>query len=385
MDILLVAPSILPVPSTKGGAIEKTLESILDFNEINGEHFYTVVSLYEQKAYEKSVKYNKSKIIYIKLNFFERLLQKIINRLSSKGAVKDLYAFKAKKKLLGKKFDACIIHNRPEYYKYFNQVTNKLALHLHNDKLNISTPNNREVLSQYDFVFTVSDYIKNKVIEIGSSANIETLYNGVDFKIFDGKKDVAKVDKLKRKLGIPLDNIVYIYSGRIVKEKGVIELVKAFNLACELNDRIFLIIAGGSKTEAGSDLNYQKRVQEEACKKIIFTGYVTYEELPKYESIANYGIVPSLFEEPFGKVVVEHLASNNRIIATNVGGIPEIVRSIEQGVLIDKNRDLINNLKEQVLIFADENKHTKTRESVEQFNIELFNINRLNLIDKFLK
>jgi len=126
---------------------------------------------------------------------------------------------------------------------------------------------------QYDYFFSVSNYIKRKTSEVIPESKIETLYNGVDFDLFQGTKNELRRKKNRAELGIPEGSTVFLYTGRLVAAKGVFELIKAFNKA-SINRDIYLVIVGGSKNEAGSDLEYQKMLKKVANEKVIFSGYV---------------------------------------------------------------------------------------------------------------
>lgn len=381
MKILLVPPCILPVPAAKGGAIENTIESIIKYNEINKDHEYTVVSIYDEKAANLSKKYKYTDIEYIKLTIIDKILNKLMGTFFFDKIIFVMYCIKAKRKLKNRSFDLVIIHNRPHYYKYFKPLSKQIALHLHNDKLNKDTKNARKIAKQYDYFFSVSNYIKRKTSEVISESKIETLYNGVDFDLFQGTKNELRRKKNRAELGIPEGSTVFLYTGRLVAAKGVFELIKAFNKA-SINRDIYLVIVGGSKNEAGSDLEYQKMLKKVANEKVIFSGYVEHSELPKYEELSDIGVVPSLFEEPFGKVVIEHLASNNRVIVSDAGGIPEIVRDLEQGVIVNRNDDFIDNLCLAIIDFSDNNMIYTARETVREFEIDKFNYKRLKIINK---
>src|SRR5690606_23145024 len=121
------------------------------------------------------------------------------------------------------------VENAPEFGLILRKyIKKKLILHLHNDSLNVTTRRNGDILSSYDAVFTLSEYVNNRVQEIDfNNKNIKTLYNGIDLNKFNCTFNSEQ--NLKLNLGINQDDVVLMYVGRLVEEKGVKELISAFN------------------------------------------------------------------------------------------------------------------------------------------------------------
>ena len=82
-------------------------------------------------------------------------------------------------------------------------------------------------------------------------------------------------------------------------------------------------------------------------KSIVFTGFIRQQELYKYYNIADIAVMPSLFQDPAPLVCIETQATGTPLIATKVGGIPEYVGE-NSAILIEKNDDLVTNLKEKI-------------------------------------
>jgi glycosyltransferase involved in cell wall biosynthesis len=70
--------------------------------------------------------------------------------------------------------------------------------------------------------------------------------------------------------------------------------------------------------------------------KVIFKGRVPHGILPKYYALCDMCVVPSLFES-FGLVVLEAMSMKKPVVATNVGGIPEIIKNNINGLLVKPN------------------------------------------------
>lgn len=139
--------------------------------------------------------------------------------------------------------------------------------------------------------------------------------------------DLNKFKPLKRaRTTLGLGNrFIVLFVGRLIKEKGVEELIKSIKL---LNKKITLIIIGTGPTE--------NKVTEASLKhrNILFMGKISQDELPLYYAAADLLVVPSTSEEGFGRVVIESLACGTPVIGSRRGGITEALDN-SVGILID--------------------------------------------------
>ncbi|HRY63458.1 MAG TPA: glycosyltransferase family 4 protein [Patescibacteria group bacterium] len=147
----------------------------------------------------------------------------------------------------------------------------------------------------------------------------------------NSKKEVARnfpvptVDLLfNKKLKSP-DQITFLYVGQIESHKGILFLIKTLN---ELRIKNYELWVAG----AGSTLSQAKELAKNN-PRIKFLGYQPPEKIQEYFQQADYTIVPSLCYENSPTVIFESLAAGVPVIATNIGGIPELVRVGENGYL----------------------------------------------------
>jgi len=127
----------------------------------------------------------------------------------------------------------------------------------------------------------------------------------------------------------PAYPIRFLFLGRLETEKGICELCEAFRRAFDADQKIELAIAGWGSLEAELHQRYGGH------PGIRFLGRVDGES--KMEALRNATIVvvPSMVEEVFGIVTIEAYAFGKPIIASNVGGLPELVRQDETGWLVE--------------------------------------------------
>ncbi|WP_288955306.1 glycosyltransferase family 4 protein [uncultured Polaribacter sp.] len=161
-------------------------------------------------------------------------------------------------------------------------------------------------------------------IEVNS---VQHVYNGVNIKTFESIEESEAFEP-------------FIFTfGRLEKDKGFDLLINAF---AKLNrNNLKLYIAGnGSKEKELHKLAKELKIDE----RVVFLGRIRQDEIAKFSCKAKINVIPSR-RESFGIVVLEALASKRPLLATNVGGIPEIVRP-GFGVMVDpKVDDLLNGIK----------------------------------------
>lgn len=189
------------------------------------------------------------------------------------------------------------------------------------------------------FVFTNSRGLYNYIIEnkYTTKSKIKVLgngsSNGVDSSYFSTSQ-VSQNDqkKLKDSLGILENQFTFIFVGRVVSDKGINELVEAFdNLSTTLCD-IKLLIVG----EQESDLDPLKESTISILKnnnQIIEVGFQ--RDIRPFLAISNVLVFPS-YREGFPNVIMQAGAMGLPVIATDINGCNEIILHGENGILIPK-------------------------------------------------
>ena len=91
-----------------------------------------------------------------------------------------------------------------------------------------------------------------------------------------------------------------------------------------------MLIVGNSGFGIETTTNYDQILLEIASQmkdKVVFTGFIHNKQLPMIHSIADIAVVPSIYDEPAGLVVIEALASGLPLIITDSGGMPEYINN----------------------------------------------------------
>ncbi len=151
---------------------------------------------------------------------------------------------------------------------------------------------------------------------------IDVVYNGINLEAYKPTTDFLAI----RKEWQISDNIrVISYVGRLDKEKGLETLIKAFGLLLNIGVECQLIIAGKPVSQ---DEDYQKFLEQLSSDLRIenyvkFIGHVS--NPGTIYQMSDITVLPSRWAEPFGRVIIESMACGTPVIASRIGGIPEIL------------------------------------------------------------
>lgn len=185
-------------------------------------------------------------------------------------------------------------------------------------------------VSRFSKMVAVSEDLKNFLAErAGVSKNrIITLYNGIDCKTYDGELSPGKIASVKESLSIPPDSPVIGTVGMLapVKDHETL-LATAVRVILERPEAIFLIVGDGPLKDRLKDLAYRSNIE----KNVRFTGFR--KDIPDLLQIMDVYICSSE-SEGLSLSILEAMAAGIPIVATNVGGNPEIVLEGETGFLV---------------------------------------------------
>jgi glycosyltransferase involved in cell wall biosynthesis len=196
-------------------------------------------------------------------------------------------------------------------------------------------------------IIGVSEHTSNHVVEIEGAPRekVVTIYNGIDFdRVKTSGGDFRK--RIRQEFAAE-DKFLILTTGRLHPEKGYPYLFEAAAKLKKLTEKPFVwLIAGKGIFEA----EFRQKVTELGCDEMIkFIGFR--KDIPDLMSTADVFVLPSV-AEAFGVVFAEAIHLGTPIVATKIGGIPEIVSDGVDGILIppaDSNAiaetvaDLINH------------------------------------------
>ena len=224
-----------------------------------------------------------------------------------------------------------------------------IVLHMHCEWLNqLDRRMIARRLAKADLVLGCSNHITDaaRAAFPEYADRFHTVYEGVDIDNFRQSSRTRTDD----------DPLQLLFVARVSPEKGVHVLVDAFTRLAAARPELRLAVIGGEGVmprEFGLDLDSNERVQAleplwhagylEDCRERIpsqfrdrveFIPWMPQAGLAERMASADIFIVPSVWEEPFGTPVIEAMASRLPVIATRVGGIPELITHHVDGWLV---------------------------------------------------
>lgn len=212
----------------------------------------------------------------------------------------------------------------------------------------------KQFMKEKNFMLDCCDYVI--AIADHSYKMLEQLY-GIPKELLvyipNGIRDEYKTrgreerSKLRKKYGFGDNERIVLFAGRLDLVKGFVELIEAIKLVQREIPNVKLVVAG--------DGNYTLAFNTVApCwSGVIFTGFISKEQLYELYAIADVGVVPSKHEE-FGYVAVEMMMHELPVIVNNTTGLKEIVENGRYGIVFDyREGEGFRKLEEAIIHFLD--------------------------------
>ncbi len=198
-------------------------------------------------------------------------------------------------------------------------------------------------------VISVSDFNRNcmTTMDLLPHDRFARVYNAVDFSRI--AKSGERGRSFREQHGIPLDRTVVLQVSWIIPAKGIDDVLEAARLVIAANPKVHFVMVG----EGVDRLRYTQLATEMGL-----AGYFTWTGLvddPFGEGVydaADIVCQASRWQEAFGQVIAEAMASGKPVIGTRVGGIPEVVEDGVSGFLINKNSPA--ELADKILVLAND-------------------------------
>ncbi len=205
-----------------------------------------------------------------------------------------------------------------------------------------------------DYILKNHLTIKEKIKVIGEGSS-----NGIDIEFYKPSEDIQEKSRLlKKQYNIPDDAFIFLFVGRIVKDKGINELVRSF-MNLKLKNTL-LILTG----EFENALNpVEKMVENEILnsKTIIHTGFQN--DVRPYFGMADVFVFPS-YREGFPNVVLQACAMKIPSIVSDINGSNEIISHGENGLIVPVKS--VNELqKAMYLLYNDSDLRCKLAKNAE--------------------
>jgi glycosyltransferase involved in cell wall biosynthesis len=155
---------------------------------------------------------------------------------------------------------------------------------------------------------------------------IDIVYNGVDTELFRPRDRAAA----RTELGHGADTRRWLlYVGRLEEAKGVLDLLEAFSLLAGRRPDVRLVIVGDGSARAACARAVAGGLED----RVLLAGPRPLEEIPRWMAASDSLVLPS-WAEGTPNVVLEALACGRRVVATAVGGTPDLITGPELGELV---------------------------------------------------
>lgn len=181
-----------------------------------------------------------------------------------------------------------------------------------------------------DAIISVSEEVKKEAIaELCDNNKFHVVYNGTPLNTLEN----IQVDSVRKELNIPDKVSVVVHVGRLCETKGQHLLIHAASHLCKQGSEIIYLIIGEDLAQNGTYRQYLKDMTKEfkVDDCVWFLGQRS--DIPQLLAVADLLVLPSS-AEGFPLVILEAMAAGKPVVATNVGGVSEIVRHQETGLLI---------------------------------------------------
>ncbi|MFM9913835.1 MAG: glycosyltransferase family 4 protein [Methylophilaceae bacterium] len=340
-SLVIVVPELLPVPPVQGGAVEHWVDEASRRMLKEGRRL-AVVSRPANATGHAGIEYigipwTKTEQIFHRIK--ERVTWK--NPLRYVAKIQNVFSYGSRVAQAVKAFDIVYLHNEPNILLFLHKRQGqKIVLHMHNDHLSMRLfrPFYRRALAKADKVICVSDYIRRQAIAHFPeyADRFCVVFNATDPDVFKPYGDEA-LRQLEGVVAIEPDKRYLLYVGRLTAIKGVHVLIAAFREIHRQLPNTRLIITGSSFFGGAAKTAYEQelvRLAEPVNDAIVFTGYLPHEKLKYLYSAVDMIVLPSVWQDPCPLVVLEAMAAGSCLVSSAVGGIPEVLETGKNGVLV---------------------------------------------------
>lgn len=193
--------------------------------------------------------------------------------------------------------------------------------------------------------------------------------NGIDVERFnrDNIND-EEINKLRSEYGICDGDFIIGFTGRLVRDKGIIELVRAYQKLHENYDNVRLLLVGMFETRDALPEDVVKIIKDD--NSIIKAGYIDYSEIEKYYALMNVYVLAS-YREGFPTSVLEASSMKIPVITTRATGCVDSILNEETGLFIGHDE---NELYSALLrLYHDENERKRLGDNGRDFVETNFN------------
>ena len=327
------------------------IATILPYKENYSEKKAGAVSLWV-KDFLMFSKYKNNNVVYGNTSHKPYLSKNYINinikTLNSKFYSSTNEYLKIIIKELNKNtFDIVEVHNRPNMInELIEKVNSKYILYLHNDPRSMKgtkTPKERlNLLSKVDKIIFITKWVKNKFFE---DLNLDSNHYKCEI-IYHSIEEERKILKKEKKI---------VFVGKLNESKG-------YDIFCDATKKVL----DNHKSWKAYSIGDEKRIKTYSTHpRHIILGYLPHKKVLTFLNKSEIAVIPSRWEEPFGRTALEASSRGCATIISDRGGLPEttdeaiILEKLNAKTLKNKIENLIVNTKLRKIIQSKSRKNIK--------------------------
>ncbi len=208
-----------------------------------------------------------------------------------------------------------------------------------------------KILKNCNHIVTVSKFLADDIVNSNIANRISIVPMGIDTDLFnENKKDFLLRIKYQA------ESKLIVTAGRLIKNKGIHILIRAFSLYLENDPKAKLIIAGNGEYQSDL-LKLAKNLH--VLNNVIFAGYIDHKQLASLYASCDLCIFPS-FSEGLGLAIGEAMSCGAVVIATDLPAIKDLINDDKNGFIVPPND--VNGLYNKILqIFNNDPDITSVR------------------------
>ena len=195
----------------------------------------------------------------------------------------------------------------------------------------------RTAIEAADAVIAVSAGVRKDVLDVYPAVppdRVHVIHNGIDPEIYRRQESAETLARH----GVDASRPYAFFNGRITRQKGL-PLLLAAVLKLDPGHQVIVAASSPDTPEIAAEVNDLARQVRAGGRNLVWIDrFIPREDLIHLHSGATVFVCPSIYE-PFGLVILEAMACETAVVASRVGGIPEIVVEEETGFLVDYDPD----------------------------------------------
>lgn len=329
MRIAFICTEKLTVPPIRGGAIQILIDGVAPY--IGGKHELVIYCITDPELPEREI--NKG-IAYIR----------IPREAYNFGVAMEL----SKRYHMKQSYDLIHVFNRPRDILIYKSAMpdSRFIVSLHNEMFKeskISDEMGSLTVKAVDQIMSISNYIGHTIITRFPTARtkVRTVYSGINlnrYKPIWAEEAQSTRDELRRQYGVTQKKVI-LFVGRLSEVKGPHILIHAMEQVIqEHEDAILLIVGSKWFSDNGMDaytLSLRRLAESLGEGRIVFTNFIAPSEIPSHFLLGDIFVCSSQWQEPLARVHYEAMGAGLPIITTNRGGNAEVIKTGENGIVID--------------------------------------------------